>query len=394
MADAIKFAPFGEIYGSELLLPIVAVMAVGRGGARVWRDRIFQVLVAALALSLAGYMVSDLAAGSRADQYLRGWGRVTLVLVDFAALSIVIAQDRRNLWWFVLGLGLGGMAYLRLFLHTPISIWKFGYSEPMACLAAAIGWFLPAKAAALWFGTLGVLSMKYDYRSFGAICFAVAGYVWVRSGRPALPLRGSARLLGTAAAGLLVVGVTIFALGSTEDGRTAARRASSNAGRAAALDVGIAAVSDSPVIGYGSWTEDAKLAELFAQRYRQYLGISWDIPAGVLISPHSQILQAWVEGGIFGAAFFGVLLYMLLKSGPRLFLIRPLDMLAPTLAYVYLLGAWNVFMSPFSAPHRVGIALAAVVPVLLHLEVRRPDKRTRARAPANGVSYARRGYGS
>lgn len=362
----------GEIYAAELLLPLVGLAALcARGGDAVFRERVFLIFLLALGFTLSGYVISDFIRESRPDQYLRGWGRVVLLATDFVALCILIRQDRRNLWWFALGMGVGGILYLRLILHTPISIWKFGYAEPMLLFAAAMSCFLPIRLGAAWLGLLGITSMRYDFRSFAAICFLLATYMWLRAARPWQPLVGRGKSIQLLIAGGIAGALVLATLVLTESGYSSQRRADSNAGRTAAIEVGLIAVSRSPFIGYGSWTEDKELAELYLKHYLSNRGIrDPNADAGHYFTPHSQILQAWVEGGVLGAAFFLVLGYQLLRSAKWAALARPVDFLTPLILYLLFSCAWNLFMSPFSAPHRIQIALGAAVLMLMHSEQR------------------------
>ncbi len=362
----------GEIYATEILLPLAALATIILGGGnRVLREKMFWVLLLAAGVTFGGYVLSDLVQDSRPDQYLRGWGRVVLLMTDFVALTIIFGQDRRNLWWFALGMGVGGIVYLRLAMHTPISIWKFGYAEPMVLVAAALGYFLPSRLAAVWLGTLGVASMKYDFRSFAAICFVLAAYMWIRAARPWQPLTGNGKFLKVLIGGGLAGIVVLMALSATESDYSSQRRAQSDAGRSAAIEVGLIAIARSPVIGYGSWTENRELAQMYVARYFEKRGIrDPDADAGRYFTPHSQVLQSWVEGGVLGAAFFLVLGYRLVRSVKWTILARPVDMLTPLILYLLFLCSWNLFMSPFSAPHRIHIALGAAVLVLMSIEQR------------------------
>jgi O-antigen ligase len=362
----------GEIYAAELLLPLIGFAALcARNGDAVFRERVFWSLILALGVTLCGYVISDFVRDTRPDQYLRGWGRVLLLATDFAALCMLLRQDRRNLWWFALGMGIGGILHLRLILHTPISIWKFGYAEPMLLFAAAAGCFLPIRLAAAWLGVLGLTSMWYDFRSFAAICFLLATYMWLRAARPWQPLVGGGKSLRLLIAGGFAGALALATLAMTESDYSIHRRAESNAGRSAAFEVGLIAISRSPLIGYGSWTEDRELAELYLKRYLDKRGVrDPNADAGRHFTPHSQVLQSWVEGGVLGAAFFLMLGYQLLRSAKWSALARPVDMLTPLILYLLFSCAWNLFMSPFSAPHRIQIALGAAVLMLMDSEWR------------------------
>jgi hypothetical protein len=362
----------GEIYAAELLLPVAGLVAMfARDGDRAFRERLFWRFLLAIAVTLAGYVLSDLVRETRPDQYLRGWGRILILVTDFAFLCTLFRQDRRNLWWFALGMGVGGILHLRLIQHTPISIWKFGYAEPMLLFAAATGWFLPIRLAAVWLGLLGLTSMWYDFRSFAAICFLLATYMWFRAARPSQPLVGGRKSLRLLIGGGLACALVMITLALTESGYSNNRRAESDAGRSAAFEVGLIAISRSPLIGYGSWTEDRDLAELYLKHYLEKRGVrDPNADAGRHFAPHSQILQSWVEGGFLGAAFFIVLGYQLLRSAKWAALVRPVDMLTPLILYLLFSCAWNLLMSPFSAPHRIQIALGAAVIMLMDSEQR------------------------
>jgi O-antigen ligase len=88
---------------------------------------------------------------------------------------------------------------------------------------------------------------------------------------------------------------------------------------------------------------------------------------GSFFAPHSQILQAWFEGGILGAAFFIVLLWQLLTGLHVTIMSRTYDALSAVFAYVLLLQLWDLFMSPFGGDHRMEIAMAVVAVVLLRI---------------------------
>lgn len=387
-AHPVKLNLLGELYGSEAALPIAALAAVAMGGARVLRSRALRLLGLALFATLVGYIVSDVAVGSRPDQYLRGWGRILVLALDLLCLALLAGHRRANLWWFVAGLGLGGVAYLRLVLHQPLPMWKFGYAEPMLLVAASAGCLLPRRLNAGWFALLGVLSMRYDFRSFSVLCFALAGYVWLRAGRPNAPMRGMGQMLRMALVAAAVVGASWWLLDSTEGGTTSGRRAHSDAGRRAAIEVGAIAIAQSPVVGYGSWTENAQLARMYTERYLTYMDAKgYYLPAGTFFTPHSQILQSWVEGGVLGASFFVVLLYQLIaRALPVLSVRRPLDWLSALLLYYAFGGIWNILMSPFAAPHRIGLALACMVVLVIDLERARRAPRAR---PIHGLAASR-----
>jgi len=384
----VKLNMLGEIYLVEVLLPAVAMPALFSRAARdLLRSRAFRQLLWAAALTLAGYVLSDIFRGTRPDQYLRGWGRVLLVVSDFLCLALLAARNPRNIWWFVLGVGLGRVAELRFLEHLPLPMWKFGYAEPMLLVAAALGAMLPRRVAALWFVVLAYLSAKYDFRTFVLLGLVLAAFSWHRGPAPgSSPRTGRIVALGTALAGAAVVGYLSLALIGGD--YWTSRRATSNAGREAAMQVGWIAISRSPLVGYGSWPESPELATLYRKLTYDALGATWLNPSvgDTVFTPHSQILQAWMEGGVLGAAFFFVLLWHVAKQLPYVLFRRPRDALSAILVYYLATGLLNIFISPFSAPHRVGIAVVAACMVLLAAE------RARAKG-AQGPGMAISGHG-
>ena len=369
----VKLSLVGDLFLSELLLPIVAAIAASSGGQRVFADPAFKALFAASMLTLLGYILSDLAQGSRPDQFLRGWGRVALVISDFVCLSIIFGQDKRNFWWYSLGAGLGNILYLSVGMQTPLSKWKFGYADPIARTSITLGAFVPLRMLSVWLVLLGLHSMWSDFRSFAGLCLAVAAILWVQAGdQKRGGRRGGAATVKLLIAGAVAAIVISVTMSLTVEQQSAIRRLESNSGREAAIEVGIKAILRSPVIGYGSWAENKELAAMYTKRTNQLNGGS--VRGSVsesYFAPHSQILHAWMEGGILGAALFFSLAYYLLKTSYWLVKTRPVDYLTPLLLYSLIIVIFNLFMSPFSASHRLGIATGAALIVMLNIERRR-----------------------
>lgn len=384
----LKLGLMGEVFAPELLLPLIAlVVRFSRQGDAGIREPLFGRLLMAGFVTLAGYVLSDLIQGSRPDQFLRGWGRVGLVISDFISLAVIFGQDRRNLWWYSLGAGLGSILFLRFASHAPLALWKFGYAEPVLQASAALGIFVPAQVASIWIGMLGVFSMFADFRSFAAICLAVAALVWLRAGKKARPSAGSrssAKLLMVGTAAALIVLATLAATGGTGS----ARRNESDAGRRAAFETGVEAVIRSPFVGHGSWAENRELSAMYLNRVHELQGNKESASVGkqAVFNPHSQILHAWFEGGILGTAFFVAVLVLLVRQGTWLATRRPPDALTPLLFYFAMMTMWNLLMSPFSAPHRLGIAIGAAIVVVMRIERRQADAAIATIAAAPSVA--------
>jgi hypothetical protein len=90
---------------------------------------------------------------------------------------------------------------------------------------------------------------------------------------------------------------------------------------------------------------------------------------------HSQILVALAEGGLFGGAFFIVFGLGLAWSLAHTVLVRPWHRLAPMTILILLLAVWNLLFSPFSGAHRVHIATACGLILLLKTDAAGPRRK-------------------
>lgn len=358
----------GEMFLTEMLLPILAILVLLISGkTRVLNQPLFLAFFIVGICMLIGYIISDVVAGTDSSRYLRAWGRNIILFTDFIALTILVSIDRRLLWWFIVGMSIGGLAGL-LINHVPFVEWKIGYGMPVIFLSLCLGFFLPKRLVMFSLLGLATVSIFMDGRSLGAICLIVAGVIFVRIKKPdGLKLSASAMFRILVAAGL-VVAFLITLMIQTED-EFSNRRASSSEGRFTALSIGLTAVTDSPFIGYGSWGEGTKkYADMYynemAPEMRR-LGRIGTLHRSDIFRPHSQILQAWIEGGMLAGAFFIFLGYQLFVGIKELVLSRRLDSFTSLYVFLLVLSFWHLIMSPYSGSHRLLIALAIAVLCLI-----------------------------
>src|SRR5262249_15433533 len=79
----------GEIYlGEVLLVQLALIVLMVQRERRLMAVPGFGTLVQLAVLMLAGYVLSDLYRDTHAAQFLRGWARVVLQVLDFMALAI------------------------------------------------------------------------------------------------------------------------------------------------------------------------------------------------------------------------------------------------------------------------------------------------------------------
>ena len=354
----------GELYLVEpaLVIVVIFLLAMGKSGG-AFRARIFWGFLFAIMLTLVGYMISDLSVGTDRSQYLRGWGRVVLLMADCATLMILTAHKRQNLWWFMLGTGVGGIAYLMahgVSIHT----WKLGYGERIGMVILTLSPFLPKRLALLALAAFGGLNIALDYRILGAVFIIVATIIWAhpeQTDKSTISFARYAKITVFMALGILVISLTTIL---TQD-EYAARRDASNVGRFAAIIVAMHAIADSPIIGYGSWTINQKYADMVrrlieADRNRSLPQVE-QMGTGGGFNAHSEILQSWVEGGVLGAAFFFLYGYQLVRAIHWYSLRRPVDMFSPAFTFTLIISLWAWMASPFNGNQRIQIAMAVAV---------------------------------
>jgi O-antigen ligase len=163
------------------------------------------------------------------------------------------------------------------------------------------------------------------------------------------------------------------------DAETAVRRQESNVGRYVGLMVAGRAIVDSPILGYGSWSGDRRYVEILNRELSSAAyGTGFRVEKRIeSLLPHSQVLQAWVEGGLLGALFFFFYGAQLLVGLRCLAFQHVPGRLTPLYLFFVVSGLWNLLASPFLGVHRVYIACAIATLALL--------SRERATAPAGGA---------
>lgn len=397
----VKINFVGEIFVAEILLLIAGLAAALSGGARsMFRNPLFWALLVASVCSLAGYMLSDFVRGTQPALYMRGWARTAFIISSFVALSLILAADRRNLWWFAAGIAVGGILYLKFVRGLPLGAnhhWKFLYSIPFTMLVACLAAFLPLRIVSLAMVALGAYSMFSDYRIHGAVCVLVGGLLWASGSTRLLRIK-PAQLVKVGLLGAIGVAGALFVLNLSENEWTEKRRDWSNAGREVGARYGVHAILESPVIGYGSWANSAELIRISDEEIRAYeqrTGIRWHVGYGKGLVAHSQILQGWLEGGILAAGMYILLGFLLLREGALAVLRRPGDMLTPILLFLMIFQFWHLLASPLGSSVRLHFALAMALVAMLYAE-RKADERRKSPnpAPRQQVKYRRPGVPS
>lgn len=358
----------GNLFLGEPLLVIAATTVfLIRGFGPIADGRILLVYLTLGLVMLVGYAVADLVSQTEPWQYQRGWARIATLVLTTGALIMMASHAPRSLWWFALGLGLGMLTKL-VIDGVPFDQWKLGYAEALVLLVVTFGGLVSIGMAAAGLLAFGLLSVVLDYRSLGALAILIAACLVVRRyiGSHRRWRARDAVLL--AVVGVATVTVLVLTLALTED-QYQTRRTASNLGRYAGLTVAAEAIADSPIVGNGSWAADRKYLLLIRrEEARASSQVGYAVRIGDSLMPHSQVLQAWLEGGALAAAYFLIYGCHLLAALWWLVRGRRFDAMTPLYLYAVSGGLFNWIASPGTGIHRVYIALAVAVIAVLACE--------------------------
>jgi len=220
---------------------------------------------------------------------------------------------------------------------------------------------------ALLFVALGTFSVFKDFRIHGAICVLVGIVLWTmgatdqRKAMIAMFKMGIVAAIGMAAA--------IFLVSITQNEYTNQRREASNVGRILGIQVGLAAIAHSPVIGYGSWPTSPELIRISREVTQSYEDESGRETSDlVYTNAHSQILNSWMEGGILGASLYIAVFVLSIGGLIHGVTKRPVDFLTPLIAFLFITTLWNLVMSPLGSAGRLLLAASIAMLVVLAAE--------------------------
>jgi O-Antigen ligase len=370
-------APFqlewiGVLYAAEILLAVVALWSLltRLTDARFWRPP-FTTLLAFLAVTMLAYLTADLTLGTEPQNLARGWARIIVLGSNFVGLYFLGRRNPFNLITYSISAAVSVLGYLA-FAGRLLDDWKFGASTPVTLLAACLVPLLApggALTGSLALAALGLVHIALDSREIGGNCLLAGVLLFARCS-----LGTRLRSLAWVALGVLAacgLGVLLYAYALTDE-EYGQHRQFSNAWRTASLITAAGAISESPWIGNGSQANNFDLQSrydsIFAERTGiRYRGRQTDTST---FSPHSQILQAWFEAGLFGAAFFFYLGWKLVRGFGWCVFHRNLDVFSVLFAFCLLRAIWHLLFSPFAGLARLDVALAAAIVCVLDIERR------------------------
>ncbi len=89
-----------------------------------------------LSVWLAGQIVTDLIRHIPFEDYIRGWAKIGITIINFSAVFILTFGNRRRIVLYAIGLALGGILgyYFNPNIYAEDYPWKFGVGESLTWL--------------------------------------------------------------------------------------------------------------------------------------------------------------------------------------------------------------------------------------------------------------------
>ncbi len=291
----------GDLYSTEIAIFISAtvILIFKKQPLQIDGMLFFKYLLFGFLL-LVGYMISDLIGQTPANMYIRGWGRVALLLTDLIAMTVIFGVQRNAIIWFFLGMAIGNISILLITGHLNMSTFKFYWSIPVIQIICCVIPLFSIRLTALALILTGLAYILFDFRSAGAIAIIIGAMLLLNSRKNFSQIK----ILPV----LIIGGLAAFAIKTTLEitsDKLENRRSTSSVSRFAAIKIGTQAIIDSPLIGSGSWGNNTEkyARQLYEETRDEMRKLGQPVQKGKIFVSHSQIIQSWMEGGLLAASF-------------------------------------------------------------------------------------------
>ncbi len=276
-AQIVDINLIGRLFCSEAVAAVIAIYYVF-SSKTLW-DPLPRRLLMLCTLWLISAIITDLVRQSQFDDLARGWSRIVVFYVDFAALYCLGRTHRGALLWNVVGLGLAFIVEARWW-PSAIQIvdpWKFGYSQgltPIVALIAGSKSVTRILKGATWMPLLAIAAVNliFNYRSVFGIAAAAGLMCMLKEhlntrNSVGIPFsRGRIAVLALASifVGQGIIGVYSLSASRGWLGVEAQDKYEEQSGSNLSLlqygrgelFASTQAIIDSPLIGHGSWAQD------------------------------------------------------------------------------------------------------------------------------------------
>ena len=282
-----------------LILPILLFVEVNVGGRLfltelalllclallTWKSEIspqrVKLLIVLLLIWFFAQVLTDFVRATPFSDLIRGWSKIIFIGLDFIAILAIIQKNERRLMLFFIGLGIGTVLNESSSgLYSDFATnWKMGVGMGATITLLALLSFYPKlfhrNYAVILIVSISVLSFLNNARSLGGILFVSALYLQFYSRIYSLEIIQLSVKKVTLVFGSALFLLAILSVGYGElvtrgvFGEEALYKYQSQnlkkfgplgiimGGRTELLVAGVA-ITDSPIIGHGSWAKDIK----------------------------------------------------------------------------------------------------------------------------------------
>jgi hypothetical protein len=376
----------GELPIGEILMVCALPVALLFSGRKALRPEL-KTVYALLLLWLLGQVIADIYNHTAMADRMRGSAAIVFFAIDLLGMSMLVGHSDRRKLIYLVGLMIGTLAQTR-FMPSPDALdylWKFGYATGAMLLALLVSSYFFARRRFM-LSALPVLficgvNLLMNFRSPVLDLMVTLVLLY-----PVIPERlGSVRLLPRQGSGarLLVLATFVMVAGLaaqsliqfvTHSGYISEENQQKNVGQSGASNlllggrpefiVGLRAALDAPIIGHGSWPQERKYVEMFADLLAEQgrAGGSTNLiltGESGLIPTHSHIVGSWVFAGISGLVFWIYIMWVLLRSIVQISVLRP--PLAPIYTWMMITMFWDLWFSPFASFRRLEEAFLLIV---------------------------------
>lgn len=360
----------GSLYVSEIIA-LITIIKVGVPNM-LRRTAHETVIIASLTLILLGLVIADISNATAPNDLLRGWANPLFAIINILFFLYLINRNERTILFWLAG---SALAHIVIVDEIQLSELLSGGNvfksrvvpvlEPVLLIVAFQIARFGKNANILLFSITSLTFIMLGARSSG-LCFlataAVLSMLRLKRGAQRYIFVGTLVGIGY----ILYVAYVGYILdkGQISNSFNQLTRADNpynpidliKQGRSE-LFVALAAIRESPLVGHGSWAEDAygQFAQLLAliKGWTNVYYSDW-------IVSHSVVLTAWMWGGVI--AFSGALIMYFSSARRAIAVIPHLDRWRPILIYLLVEISWHFVFSPFghirtSFPLFIGVTL-------------------------------------
>ncbi len=386
----------GQLYLSEIVLPIFIPLLWRRKNYLLRTKEVKWIFLLGI-FWLIMQVLTDIVRSTPLTDLLRGWALIIVFLSNTLALYLLLFPNPQLILIGFTGYVFGQILQplLQPDRYIIIDAWKFGFGQPVTELVLILGCIWAGKRLlknAFWaipIAVLGLYSIFIDSRSLGAITLLTALMLFLRPTFLNRLFKKRFKLVNFLVISLVIAGLAWGILSlytiSARNGwlgdvtRVNFQLQSENGlkilliGRADIIPA-LYAISDSPILGHGSWARDFEyryyLYDLIRFGYldsSEFARIDNRVSASDIIPTHSHILQAWVWGGFAGGVFW-LGIFVLITRALFTTLKNP-NILFALVIFICFLSFWNILFSNFASTMRLQwayflvICLYAIIPV-------------------------------